>query len=656
MFYFILHFYVWVCVSQFRACSLFLFYFPFRTVFLSLTRSPLVGQDKSQRLSQQLAELGDFMTRAYSLVHAADLSLQETEPDLFLRQGSRLRADSAAIKFPSCVPCVSPHLEIHLNLGPILSEISRLGSVTFEDESGVEDAKRTDSMSIVDMRFESLVEKRVGEAAAQVESAQLELSHNLINDNDARYRLRAVSFALGLDWVYVLRPFGPLSALSTTGALNCDEFKNLLRKPAGISSTAFSDLLAQQAFVQIDTDQDGIIYISQLLQWLGAGKQANSTAPSLARPTPILNTDPYTARMCAQAQSDLLDFGSRSPKMAGQVAGGLAGGLSPEKRSELSQEPLRQLRFKCRAACFVAGGEDWIQLFRSWNNGTGSLDFDEFRLAVRRNGKLGSQLLPDSFLEVIFGLIDVNLSGRISEQEFLEWFAEGRLCAQSTTEEGLIGFLQRTAQMQQRQTNAMAIANVSTLWRKLRAATPPGVDWVLICKQLELPNHPKKPSKELSREEFRQLLRKEGRLQPAVFSDELVDLVFEVVDTDGDGLVSFGTFLAFFTEGVLHISAAHWASTELKGSVASNSSELADAVQLRRKVQAAALATSGEIWINFFKVVFQAPQSLVRTYRHTHIYSVYTHASPATVRCCARSLTVRDVGIRWFGIDGCRVA
>ena len=52
-------------------------------------------------------------------------------------------------------------------------------------------------------------------------------------------------------------------------------------------------------------------------------------------------------------------------------------------------------------------------------------------------------------------------------------------------------------------------------------------------------------------EEFRLMLRKQGKLPAKMFSDDSVTQVFELVDSDGDGVMTIHEFVAWVQHGDL---------------------------------------------------------------------------------------------------------
>lgn len=81
-----------------------------------------------------------------------------------------------------------------------------------------------------------------------------------------------------------------------------------------------------------------------------------------------------------------------------------------------------KIRSKLRAAAYAQGGIDWKKLFHHYDrNNKGTLDYVDFRSAVRRDGKMNATTLHDKDLQLIFQKVDYDGSGEIDLQEFTAW-------------------------------------------------------------------------------------------------------------------------------------------------------------------------------------------------------------------------------------------
>ena len=71
---------------------------------------------------------------------------------------------------------------------------------------------------------------------------------------------------------------------------------------------------------------------------------------------------------------------------------------------------------------YLGGTVDWRRLFEKYDaDGSGELDFAEFRMAMRRDGKLNPKHMSDEDLRRVFESIDADSSGVVDADEFYKW-------------------------------------------------------------------------------------------------------------------------------------------------------------------------------------------------------------------------------------------
>eukprot|EP01045_Picozoa_sp_COSAG04_P025492 COSAG04_NODE_3354_length_2900_cov_14.029275_2_plen_771_part_01 len=98
------------------------------------------------------------------------------------------------------------------------------------------------------------------------------------------------------------------------------------------------------------------------------------------------------------------------------------------------EEKLVHLRKKFQAAAYTSQGVDLDLLFRQYDHdGSGELEFEEFRQAVRKTGRLSVNQVPDGDLREMFRHVDKDGGGTIGIEEFKELLH----VAEDTTEESL---------------------------------------------------------------------------------------------------------------------------------------------------------------------------------------------------------------------------
>ena len=99
-----------------------------------------------------------------------------------------------------------------------------------------------------------------------------------------------------------------------------------------------------------------------------------------------------------------------------------SGTTSPRPHTSTRESKIRS---KLRAAAYAQGGIDWEKLFHHYDrDNKGTLDYVEFRSAVRRDGKMNATTLHDKDVQFIFHSVDYDGSGEIDLQEFTAWLEE----------------------------------------------------------------------------------------------------------------------------------------------------------------------------------------------------------------------------------------
>lgn len=95
--------------------------------------------------------------------------------------------------------------------------------------------------------------------------------------------------------------------------------------------------------------------------------------------------------------------------------------------SGLTKKRLRELKHKLQAAAYGRGDiedsdDDWEELFESYDqDGSGCLEFDEFRQVIRKHGRVSVRDINDIELNQIFKAVDADNSGEIDGREFMNW-------------------------------------------------------------------------------------------------------------------------------------------------------------------------------------------------------------------------------------------
>jgi hypothetical protein len=70
---------------------------------------------------------------------------------------------------------------------------------------------------------------------------------------------------------------------------------------------------------------------------------------------------------------------------------------------------MAEIRRRFQTASYSAGGQDWAKLFKHYDrDNSGELEWEEFRRAVRKDGKITAQAVPDGDLRSLFAACDAD--------------------------------------------------------------------------------------------------------------------------------------------------------------------------------------------------------------------------------------------------------
>ncbi len=157
-------------------------------------------------------------------------------------------------------------------------------------------------------------------------------------------------------------------------------------------------------------------------------------------------------------------------------------------------------------------------LFKQYDDdGNGELDMEEFTTAVRNDLQIGRDLLPDHELRKMFYAVDVDRGGTVDGREFVEWLM-------APTPEG----------------HRMKL--VKEQFRIAAEAKTEAIGWQIIFDKYDDDG-----SGELDLEEFTECVRNECGLDKETTTDEDVEELFGIVDTDQSGAIDAEELRTFLT-------------------------------------------------------------------------------------------------------------
>ena len=395
-------------------------------------------------------------------------------------------------------------------------------------------------------------------------------------------KLRAAAYtAGGMDFKKLFKHYDR----DNSGTLELDEFRGALRRDAKIVKKDVSDRELEKVFRAVDEDGGGEIDVDEFIAWV----QSKDPAPEeweaalrerSERGSPRHVTTPRSNGGESPLANGLSD-GDGSPGAA--AADGSTGSLlskfrmaahavgsmqSVRRHINLKPEIVSFLKRKLRAAAYTAGGKDFKKLFKHYDrDNSGTLEFDEFRSALRRDAKIAKKDVTDEQMKTVFDAVDEDGGGEIDVDEFISWINEDDPDAHHNRGDdagGARGGLLRPTYSQSRKAriplrarqtafskSAVSIRNtgkrlspevMEMVKKKLLTATARvgGLDY---NKLFALYDH--SGIGELDFEQFKTALRNEGGISRDVIANRELRALFDGVDTDKSGTVDKDEFAAF---------------------------------------------------------------------------------------------------------------
>ena len=338
-----------------------------------------------------------------------------------------------------------------------------------------------------------------------------------------------------------------------SGTVELAEFVAAVRKEARISPQEVSDWDLEQLFKAADEDNSGAIDTDEFVAFLNrvhhdplsGRRQRRDSMRSAIASSAFSGTS--TRSPLFRAGSSLRDLSGISPGSPSRTWG-----KQQRRRGErLPPATLAKLRGKLRAAAYTSNGLDLRKLFRRIDRDrSGTIELSEFKAAVRKEAKVSPLQVSEWDMEQLFAAADVDGSGSIDIDEFVTFLnQDGGEDGEYTPGGGRQRSMRRVSSRRSRSPRsghaAPTAAQVDAdLRAKLRAvSTLQGLSFVDIFTRYT------DASGALALADFRRALRVEAAVTPLQLSDEAIEHVFRVADTDGNGAVDIEEFVAWVMGG-----------------------------------------------------------------------------------------------------------
>jgi Ca2+-binding EF-hand superfamily protein len=273
----------------------------------------------------------------------------------------------------------------------------------------------------------------------------------------------------------------------------------------------------------VDKNRDGYIdYESEFLPWLEIAKG---------------NDEPATYSFSVEAAE-------RQKKKAAKA---------------VVKEKMNSILDKLRTAAYDNGHANWLKLFRHYDrDDTGDMDLHEFMQLLRKRARITPKQLTDEQIAALFEFVDQDKNGTISyREEFLPWLEvrQGEDTMMKERSAGNEAGKQAAQRRRQRAAQKELTKNLRTIVNKLRACaydnSQGDVNWHKLFKF-----HDHGGTGECNLPGFLTIIRTKARIKQQDLSDDALRALFNHIDSDNSGTISYETELLPWLEEESDSSAA----------------------------------------------------------------------------------------------------
>jgi Ca2+-binding EF-hand superfamily protein len=223
--------------------------------------------------------------------------------------------------------------------------------------------------------------------------------------NQLRLKVKSAAYTshAGMELDMIFRRFDK----DGSGQLDIDEVRQALRRSLKVPPSLISDLQIKSLCKQLDADQSGAVSVEEIVDFLAGGPkqtprkrhaQVHVLAPLTSVSKPIM----VTTR--EGPPRPLESWQSPPPKTS---------------RRPMSTEELGQVRQKIKAAAYAGHlGRQLEEIFSQFDtDGSGQLEDDEVKRALRRTLRLPKSEVSDEQVAALCAALDADKSGAVSIQD-----------------------------------------------------------------------------------------------------------------------------------------------------------------------------------------------------------------------------------------------
>ncbi|CAE8679165.1 unnamed protein product, partial [Polarella glacialis] len=357
-----------------------------------------------------------------------------------------------------------------------------------------------------------------------------------------------------------------------SGQLDEDEVRKALRRTLRIPPSAVTDAEIATLCGHLDADKSGEVSIQELVSFLSADMDPKALTEQIQSAKHIIeNLKPALESLqadlrCKTAAWKVDEGCTRVTPIKGLELDGAPGANRPGRSqtartpragrrpcAPLSPDLQDKIRSKIKAAAYTgSAGLNLDMLFARFDkDGTGQLDDDELRIALRRVLRIAPTSVSDDEIRSLCALLDADCSGSVSIQEIVDFIGAE---PESRRQKSLLGApLEPIKLAEDREVESprrprkkgppLAQEQIEKLKAKIKGATYTGT----AGKQLDVVfgRFDKDGSGQLDDDEVRKALRRSLRIPPAIISDNEISSLCALLDADNSGTVSIQELVDF---------------------------------------------------------------------------------------------------------------
>jgi len=293
-----------------------------------------------------------------------------------------------------------------------------------------------------------------------------------------------------------------------SGQLDVDEVRRALRRTLRIAPAVISDAEITKLCNTLDSDKSGSVSVSELVDFIGAEPEVS--------------------------------------KRTGKSLAGISLEIKAPRKNQLEPDVIEKLRSKIKAAAYTGhtGRQLDVLFARFDNDGSGNLEVEEVRRALRRTLHITQAMISDAEISALCKLLDTDRSGSVSIRELVDFIGPepeiskrtGKALSQERLERHVVARAPPRLEPQM----------LEKVRSKVKAAAYMGVGGKSGRNMEALfTEFDKDGSGQLEPEEVKRALRRTLKIPSSDISDDLIAQLCSTLDGDSSGSVSVKELIEF---------------------------------------------------------------------------------------------------------------